>query len=30
MPQEAAAVGIGYGQLCERIIAASLAARKGE
>jgi D-alanine-D-alanine ligase len=30
MPQEAAAVGIGYGELCERIIAASLAARKGE
>jgi D-alanine-D-alanine ligase len=30
MPQEAAAVGIGYGELCERIIAASLAAGKGE
>lgn len=28
MPQEAAAVGIGYGELCERIIEASLAARK--
>ena len=28
LPQEAAAVGIGYGQLCERIIEASLAARK--
>ena len=28
MPQEAAAAGIGYGQLCERIIEASLAARK--
>lgn len=28
LPQEAAAVGIGYGELCERIIAASLEARK--
>ena len=28
MPQEAAAVGIGYGQLCERIIQASVQARK--
>ena len=28
MPQEAAAVGIGYGELCERIIEASLIARK--
>lgn len=28
LPQEAAAVGIGYGQLCERIIEASLAARR--
>ncbi len=28
LPQEAAAVGISYGELCERIIAASLAARK--
>ena len=28
LPQEAAAVGIGYGDLCERIINASLAARK--
>ncbi len=28
LPQEAAAVGIGYGELCERIIEASLAARK--
>ena len=28
MPQEAAAVGISYGELCERIIRASLAARK--
>ena len=27
VPQEAAAVGIGYGELCERIINASLAAR---
>lgn len=27
LPQEAAAVGIGYGELCERIIHASLAAR---
>ena len=28
LPQEAAAVGIGYGELCQRIIEASLAARK--
>ena len=28
VPQEAAAVGIGYGELCERIIEASLAARR--
>lgn len=28
VPQEAAAVGIGYGELCERIIYASLQARK--
>ena len=28
LPQEAAAVGIGYGELCERIITASLAARR--
>ncbi len=28
LPQEAAAVGIGYGELCERIIQASLTARK--
>lgn len=28
LPQEAAAAGIGYGELCERIIAASLAARR--
>lgn len=28
LPQEAAAVGIDYGELCERIIIASLAARK--
>ena len=28
VPQEAAAAGIGYGELCERIIEASLAARK--
>ena len=28
LPQEAAAVGIGYGELCERIITASLKARK--
>ena len=28
VPQEAAVAGIGYGELCERIIAASLAARK--
>ena len=28
LPQEAAAVGIGYGELCERIIRASLEARK--
>ena len=27
LPQEAAAAGIGYGELCERIITASLAAR---
>ena len=27
LPQEAAAAGIGYGELCERIIKASLAAR---
>ncbi len=30
LPQEAAAVGIGYGELCERIIRASLAARRGD
>ena len=30
LPQEAAAVGIGYGELCERIIEASLAARKAQ
>lgn len=29
VPQEAAAVGIGYGELCERIVNASLQARKG-
>ena len=29
VPQEAAAVGIGYGELCQRIIEASLAARRG-
>ena len=28
VPQEAAAVGISYGELCERIIQASLKARK--
>ena len=28
LPQEAAAVGIGYGELCERIIEASLTARR--
>ena len=28
VPQEAEAVGIGYGELCERIIEASLAARR--
>ena len=28
LPQEAAAVGIGYGELCERIINASLKARR--
>jgi len=28
LPQEAAAVGIGYPELCERIITASLEARK--
>ena len=28
VPQEAAAVGIGYGELCQRIIEASLAARR--
>ena len=28
VPQEAAAAGIGYGELCERIIHASLAARR--
>ncbi len=28
LPQEAAAVGIGYGELCERIIHASMAARQ--
>ena len=28
LPQEAAAVGIGYGELCERIIKVSLAARQ--
>ena len=28
VPQEAAAAGVGYGELCERIIEASLAARK--
>ena len=30
LPQEAAAVGIAYGELCERIIEASLAARKAQ
>lgn len=30
LPQEAAAVGIGYGELCERIIRASLRARQGK
>ena len=30
VPQEAAVVGIGYEELCERIILASLEARKGE
>ena len=29
VPQEAAAVGISYGELCERIVSASLKARKG-
>ena len=28
VPQEAAAVGIGYGELCERIVTSSLRARK--
>ena len=28
LPQEAAAVGIGYGELCEKIIEASLSARR--
>ena len=28
VPQEAAAVGIGYGELCQRIIYASLKARR--
>ena len=28
LPQEAAAAGIGYGELCERIIEESLKARK--
>ena len=28
LPQEAAAAGMGYGELCERIIEASLKARK--
>ena len=28
LPQEAAAVGIGYAELCERIVAASVRARK--
>lgn len=30
LPQEAAAVGISYGELCERIITSSLAARQGD
>jgi len=30
LPQEAAAVGIGYGELCERIIEASIAARQAK
>ena len=30
VPQEAAVVGIGYGELCERIIKQSLACRRGE
>ena len=30
VPQEAAAAGISYGELCERIVNASLKARKGE
>ena len=30
LPQEAAAVGISYGELCERIIRASLRARQGK
>ena len=30
VPQEAAAVGIGYGELCERIVAESLRVRGGE
>lgn len=29
VPQEAAAVGIGYGALCQTIVEASLKARKG-
>lgn len=29
VPQEAAAVGIGYGELCERILRASIEARRG-
>ena len=28
LPQEAAAAGIGYGELCEKIVSASLEARK--
>ena len=28
LPQEAAAVGIGYGELCRRIVEASLEARR--
>ena len=28
VPQEAAATGIGYGELCERIVTSSLRARK--
>ncbi len=29
VPQEAAVVGISYGELCERIVNASLKARRG-